>query len=73
MTKQEMIQAWKNPKLRVAGEGIEHPAGDALVELSADELARVHGGLGVQPDSTPTVTIVPVTITVLVCFPGHAG
>ncbi|OWA35269.1 hypothetical protein B9G55_11450 [Saccharibacillus sp. O16] len=29
------------------------PAGDALVELSQEELMRVHGGADVQPETTP--------------------
>lgn len=32
---------------------VEHPAGEALVELSKDELTRVHGGADVQPETTP--------------------
>ncbi|MHA6533182.1 mersacidin family lantibiotic [Paenibacillus sp. BAC0078] len=32
---------------------MENPAGDALVELSNEELMRVHGGADVQPETTP--------------------
>ncbi|WP_232229263.1 mersacidin/lichenicidin family type 2 lantibiotic [Paenibacillus zanthoxyli] len=68
MTNVEMVQAWKNPKLRTSGIAA-HPAGEALVEVSADELARVHGGLAVQPDSTPTIVITITIVTTVICFP----
>lgn len=32
---------------------MESPAGEALVELSNEELMRVHGGADVQPETTP--------------------
>lgn len=34
-----------------------HPAGEALVELSHSELSRVHGGADVQPETTPICAI----------------
>ncbi|GAA0407117.1 mersacidin family lantibiotic [Paenibacillus motobuensis] len=32
---------------------MENPAGKALIELSNEELKRVHGGADVQPETTP--------------------
>ncbi|MNH92255.1 hypothetical protein D3C73_448310 [compost metagenome] len=32
---------------------LDNPAGEALVELSNDELMRVQGGADVQPETTP--------------------
>lgn len=66
MTKQELVKAWKNPKLRAAG--IVHPAGDALVEVSAEELARVHGGQ-VDAQVTPTIVATTIIISGVFCFP----
>ncbi|CAM4501623.1 hypothetical protein HMSSN036_08260 [Paenibacillus macerans] len=66
MTTQDLVKAWKNPNFRSAD--VVHPAGDALVEVGAEELARVHGGL-VEPQATPTITIPITIISGLFCFP----
>ncbi|GAC42361.1 hypothetical protein [Paenibacillus popilliae] len=67
MTKQELVKAWKNPKLRAAG--IIHPAGDALVEVNAEELARVHGGQVAMVTPTPTIVATTIIVSGIFCSP----
>lgn len=66
MTKQDLIKAWKNPKLRTAD--MVHPSGDALVEVGMEELRMAHGG------GTPAFTVsVVVTVVIATCTPGSAS
>ncbi|RBP02481.1 lichenicidin A2 family type 2 lantibiotic [Rossellomorea aquimaris] len=54
MTKEMMIQAWKNPELR--SDLTNHPAGQAFSELSADEMRSIQGAGDVQPETTPSLS-----------------
>ncbi|RBP02482.1 lichenicidin A2 family type 2 lantibiotic [Rossellomorea aquimaris] len=57
MSKEMMIQAWKNPEMRK--EFMNHPAGQAFSELSAEEMMNVQGAGDVQPETTPTLSSAP--------------
>lgn len=67
MTKQDLIKAWKNPKLRTAD--MVHPSGDALVEVGMEELRMAHGG-GTPVVVTATIVISGVVVSGLTCRPG---
>ncbi|MBD8014518.1 mersacidin family lantibiotic [Microbacterium sp. APC 3898] len=54
MTKQQIINAWKNPEIRDGVEKVTpHPSGKAFNELTLDELAEVQGASDVAPETTP--------------------
>ncbi|EFI65095.1 MULTISPECIES: mersacidin/lichenicidin family type 2 lantibiotic [Bacillus] len=53
MTNEEIIVAWKNPKVR--GKNMpSHPSGVGFQELSINEMAQVTGG-AVEQRATPTL------------------
>lgn len=55
MNRNDLVKAWKDPSYRErAGVSISHPAGEVLTEISDEELMRVNGGAGVEPQATPT-------------------
>jgi mersacidin/lichenicidin family type 2 lantibiotic len=55
VNRNDLVKAWKDPSYRErAGVSISHPAGEVLTEISDEELMRVNGGAGVEPQATPT-------------------
>jgi type 2 lantibiotic (TIGR03893 family) len=57
MSKEAMIQAWKNPEQRQPL--MNHPAGQAFGELSIEEMTKIQGAGDVQPETTPTLSSAP--------------
>ncbi len=58
MSKEQVIQAWKNPELREGATGLPaHPAGKSVKELSTEELEQVQGASDVQPETTPACAV----------------
>jgi type 2 lantibiotic (TIGR03893 family) len=53
MSKEAMIQSWKNPELR-RDLSVNHPAGQAFGELSKEDMMKIQGAGDVQPETTPT-------------------
>ncbi len=51
MSKEEMIQAFKNSE--AGNEGIDSPVGKRLDELSPEEQATIQGAGDVNPETTP--------------------
>lgn len=62
MTKEKMIQAWKNPELRT--NATVHPSGISFGELTEEEMMSVQGAGDVTPETTP------ITLSSTIC---HAG
>ncbi|EFI65094.1 MULTISPECIES: mersacidin/lichenicidin family type 2 lantibiotic [Bacillus] len=57
MTNEEIIVAWKNPKVR--GKNMpSHPSGVGFQELSINEMAQVTGG-AVEQRATPATPATP--------------
>ena len=53
MSKEAIIEAWKNPEIRSRVESIQpHPSGKAFNELTLEELAEVQGASDVNPETT---------------------
>ncbi|MCB4848641.1 mersacidin family lantibiotic [Bacillus tropicus] len=53
MSKEQMIEALKNPEARKKLGEVEHPSGKPLNELTLEELAEVQGAGDVSPETTP--------------------
>lgn len=54
MSKEQLIEAWKNPEIREKISKVQpHPSGKAFNELTIDELAEVQGASDVAPETTP--------------------
>ena len=53
MSKEQMIEALKDPEARKKLWEVEHPSGKPLNELTLEELAEVQGAGDVQPETTP--------------------
>lgn len=62
MSKEEKIQALKNPEVR--GD-VENPAGKTLNELSSEELAGIQGASDVNPETTPLCIWASVGATII--------
>jgi len=55
---EQIILAWKNPSYRATrGAAVDHPAGEALMGVDDDELARIYGAGDVQAETTPICAI----------------
>lgn len=74
MTREAIVQAWKNPEVRAtAAELPAHPAGPALVELDDAALQEIFGRGDVQAETSPfcvgfTVGVgIGVILSVLKC------
>lgn len=65
MSKQEKIEALKNPELRGKGEEFESPVGKSLNELSGEELAAIQGASDVSPETTPLCVAASVGATII--------
>lgn len=66
MANQEsIIRAWKNPGIRGDIEGFAHPAGDAILELEAEDLAAVQGGALAYTTDWITSLVPPIEITTM--------
>lgn len=57
MSKEMMIQAWKNPELR--SNKMNHPAGQSFGELAKEDMMKIQGAGDVQPETTPTLSSAP--------------
>ncbi|WP_102275103.1 mersacidin family lantibiotic [Cytobacillus massiliigabonensis] len=53
MSRQQLVQAWKNPELR-SKMGVGHPSGKAFEELSIEEMVNIQGAGDIQPNTTPS-------------------
>ncbi|MGE7636000.1 mersacidin family lantibiotic [Bacillus paramycoides] len=53
MSKEQMIEALKDPEARKKLGKVDHPSGKPLNELTLEELAEVQGAGDVQPETTP--------------------
>ncbi|WP_427109322.1 mersacidin family lantibiotic [Lysinibacillus xylanilyticus] len=54
VTKEEIIAAWKDPKVRGEFNSLPvHPSGKNFDELSEEELAQIQGAGDVKPETTP--------------------
>ncbi|APH07160.1 mersacidin family lantibiotic [Bacillus weihaiensis] len=69
VTSEEIIEALKNQDVRAKFEGITHPSGKALNELSEEELAAIQGASDVQPETTPLCVgvIIGLTTSIKIC------
>lgn len=55
MDSNQLVKAWKDPSYRErTGISVAHPAGEVLTEIGDEELMRVNGGAGAEPQATPT-------------------
>jgi mersacidin/lichenicidin family type 2 lantibiotic len=53
MSKEKVIEAWKNPEIREAAAKVQpHPSGKAFNELTVEELAEIQGAADVAPETT---------------------
>ncbi|OOL08865.1 hypothetical protein BHL37_28085 [Bacillus cereus] len=57
MSKEQMIEALKDPEARKKLGEVEHPSGKPLNELTLEELAEVQGAGDVGPETTPACII----------------
>ncbi|MCW9134382.1 lichenicidin A2 family type 2 lantibiotic [Bacillus paramycoides] len=62
MSKEQMIEALKNPEARKKLGEVEHPSGKPLNELTLEELAEIQGAGDVQPESSPLCVATVVTV-----------
>ncbi|WP_413364397.1 mersacidin/lichenicidin family type 2 lantibiotic [Lysinibacillus sp. 3P01SB] len=54
LTKEEIIAAWKDPKVREKFKSLpEHPSGRTYGELTEEELAQIQGASDVKPETSP--------------------
>ncbi|MCW9134386.1 mersacidin family lantibiotic [Bacillus paramycoides] len=71
MSKEQMIEALKNPEKRKKLGEVEHPSGKPLNELTLEELAEVQGAGDVSPETTPLCITIGVgggiAISKLIC------
>ncbi len=68
LTKEEIIAAWRDPKVRERFNTLpEHPSGKSYGELTEEELAQVQGAAGVNPVTTPHCIFVPLTASIILC------
>ncbi|MFE6139960.1 mersacidin family lantibiotic [Bacillus cereus] len=56
MSKEQMIEALKDPEARKKLGKVDHPSGKPLNELTLEELSEVQGAGDVSPETTPTCT-----------------
>lgn len=65
MDKNQIIEAWKNPKLRSNLESV-HPSGKGFHEMDLEEMQFVAGGSTVEPQWTPLTPLTVYTIEISV-------
>lgn len=69
LTKEEIIAAWKDPKVRENFNSLpEHPSGKSYGELTEEELAQIQGASDVKPETSPVclplITYIPASIKI---------
>lgn len=56
---EQLVKAWKDPDYRQTAQlNVAHPSGEALMEISDEELMRINGG---ADDTQAAVTPTPLT------------
>ena len=66
MTKEQQIDALKNPELR--GGDLQSPVGRSMYEMTQDELLLIQGASDVNPDTTTTPLCIAFSIGATVIF-----
>ncbi len=68
VTKEEIIAAWKDPKVRGDFNSLPvHPSGKSFGELTEEELAQIQGASSLKPETTPNCIIIPMTASIIMC------
>ena len=70
LTKEEIIAAWKDPKVREKFNNLPiHPSGKSFSELTEEELGQIQGAADVKPETTPFCVgiIVGLTASIKIC------
>jgi len=68
VTKEEIIAAWKDPKVRGEFHSLPvHPSGKSFGELTEEELAQIQGASSLKPETTPNCIIIPMTASIIMC------
>ncbi|MFK4311034.1 type 2 lantibiotic (TIGR03893 family) [Bacillus sp. RC242] len=62
MSKEQMIEALKDPEARKKLGEVDHPSGKPINELTLEELAEVQGAGDVQPETTPACVTLGFTL-----------
>ncbi len=63
LTKEEIIAAWKDPKVREKFSNLpEHPSGKSYEDLTEEELAEIQGASDVKPDTIHPLTSLTINI-----------
>ena len=70
LTREEIIAAWKDPKVREKFENLPvHPSGKSFGDLTEEELAQIQGAADVKPETTPVCVgvIIGLTASIKIC------
>ena len=70
LTREEIIAAWKDPKVREKFANLPvHPSGKSFGDLTEAELAQIQGAADVKPETTPVCVgvIIGLTASIKIC------